>query len=103
MWRDNLIFGGCVECGRLHVCFEGIVSLTALLSTGACATQLSLHTKHVTPLTLAYSLLRAHLGTILHLVYGEVDLRHLLLLPYCSDRIVDVLLLFMSATLHLGQ
>lgn len=83
--------------------FRLIVSLTALLSTGACATKPSLHTKHVTPLTLAYSFLRAHLGTILHLVYGEINLRHLLLLPYCSDRIVDILLLFMAATLHLGR
>lgn len=83
--------------------FENMVSLTALLSTGACATKLSLYMKHVTPLTLAYSLLRAHLGAVLHLVYGEVDLGHLLLLPYCPDRIVDVLLLLMAATLHLGR
>ena len=51
-------------------------------------------------LTLADSLLCVHLGTILHLMDGEVDLGDLLLLPHSTDGIVEVLLRVGAAGIH---
>jgi hypothetical protein len=59
--------------------------------------------KLATQLTLADSLLCVHLDAILHLVDGEVDLWHLLLLPHGTDGIVDVLLWFVATAFHVGQ
>jgi hypothetical protein len=59
--------------------------------------------KLATQLTLADSLLCVHLDAILHLVDGEVDLWHLLLLPHSTDGIVDVLLWFVATAFHDGQ
>lgn len=53
--------------------------------------------------TFAYSLLSVYLHAILHLMYGEVDLRDLLLVSHGADGIVDVLLLVGAAGVHVGQ
>ena len=59
--------------------------------------------KLATRLTLADSLLCVHLDPILHLMDGEVDLWHLLLLPHGADGIVDVLLWFGATAFHVGR
>lgn len=59
--------------------------------------------KLATRLTLADSLLCVHLATILHLVDGEIDLWHLLLLPQSTDGIVKGLLLVGAAAFHFGR
>lgn len=53
--------------------------------------------------TFAYSLLSVYLHAILHLMYGEVDLRNLPLVSHGADGIVDVLLLVGAAGVHVGQ
>ena len=59
--------------------------------------------KLATQLTLADSLLCVHLATILHLVDGEVDLWHLLLLPQSTDGIVEGLILVGGTAFHGGR
>lgn len=59
--------------------------------------------KLATRLTLADSLLCVHLAAILHLVDGEIDLWHLLLLPQSTDGIVEGLLLVGAAAFHIGR
>ena len=51
--------------------------------------------------TLTYTLLRAHLGPILHCVQSEVDLGDLLLVLHRAERIVNVLILG-AGTVHRG-
>lgn len=63
----------------------------------------SVAVKLATTLTLADSLLCVHLDTVLHLVDGEVDLWHLLLLPHGTDGIVEVLLRVGATAFHVGR
>jgi hypothetical protein len=97
--RSDLLFGRGAESGRLHVCRK-LRSAIRLELVGPVQHAAALGQRR--RLTLADSLLCVHLGTILHLVDGEVDLGDLLLLPHSTDGIVEVYLGVGASAFHVG-
>jgi hypothetical protein len=98
--RSDLLFGRGAESGRLYVCRK---LRSAIRLEVVCPVQHATALERRRRLTLADSLLCVHLGTILHLVDGEVDLGDLLLLPHRTNGIVEVDLWVGTGAFHVWQ
>ena len=104
--REDLVFGGHVEGGRLYVCEWMSVSFFLSNTNWApfapsCGVQ-SVHSAVLrSSHTFTYTLLCAHLRAIFHCVQSEVDLGDLLLVLHGAERIVNVLILG-GLTVHRG-